>query len=149
MSYTTKQVVDAINADIQGLALPDHGTFLYADARMLRYDVKKSWLQIFPTVEVHDVVTTMGTYDNLVTICIEWTTQTFNGTESNIDDQPTAEQHLSTSDLIADRLRSYAAGVPGLNNVTAVVTEIKWDLKAAPAWFAQHYLKVELFKGDC
>jgi len=149
MSYTTKQVVDAINADIQGLALPDHGTFLYADARALRYDVKKSWLQVFPVVEVHGVVTTMGTYDNLVTVCIEWSTQTFNGTESNVDDQDVAAQYLDATELIGNRLREYAAGVPGLDNVTAVVSEIKWDLKAAPAWFAQHYLRVELFKGDC
>lgn len=149
MSQGTKQVIDAVVADLHDLPLPKHGVFLYADARALRYDVHKSWLQIFPTVEVHDVVMTMGTYDTFLTVCIEWSTQTFSGVESNVADQSIAETYLQVSDIIAERLRSYANGVPGLDNVTAEVADIKWDLKPGPAWVAQHHIRVELFKGDC
>lgn len=143
---TTKDVIDAIEADINTLALPVHQTFKYAKARSLRVD-QGSWLQVYPMTTSSDILSTSSAYDSWVRVAVEWSTPAFLGVESNVEDQALAETHLSVSDLIKARLQTYGIGVPGLWNVTAEFDDVTYDLATGGVWEAIHTVRVELFEG--
>lgn len=144
---TTKEVVDAIEADLNNLALPEHQTFKYAKARSLRVDTG-NWLQVYPSTIAADVISTNSSYDNQLRIAIEWAVPAFAGVESNIEDQALAEEYLTVSDLIKARLMDYGQGVPDLFNVTAVLDDVTYDLATGGVWEAIHTIRVELFEGQ-
>jgi hypothetical protein len=143
---TVIQVIDAVVADINALALPTHRTFKYAKARALRMDLG-NWLMVFPTLVNASLETTNSAYTDQLHITIEWDVPAFKGVEGQIEDQAVALTHLATSQLIADRLRTYGEGVPGLTNVTAVLDQVNFDLDTGLVWEATHVLRVELFEG--
>lgn len=143
---TTKDVIDAIEADINTLALPVHQTFKYAKARSLRVD-QGSWLQVYPATTSSDILSTSSAYNSWVRVAVEWSTPAFLGVESNVEDQSLAAAHLAVSDLITARLQTYGIGVPGLWNVTAEFDDVTYDLATGGVWEAIHTVRVELFEG--
>lgn len=142
---TVKQIVDAVEADINSLALPSHRTFKYAKARALRMDLG-AWLMVYPQLVSAKILSTTSSYDDEVHIAVEWAVPAFAGAESQVEDQRTAEVHLDVSQLIADRLRTYGEGVPGLTNVTAVLDDVHYELDTGIVWEARHIIRVEVFE---
>ena len=146
MSETVKAICDAVIADIEALPLPVHRTFKYVKSRDLRTD-QGSWLNVFPSKVIGNVISTVSSYDSFVIICVDWVLPTFSGVESNIGDQAKAESGIVTAQLITDRLRTYGAGVPGLFNCTATVEEVDFDLDQNLSWCASTMIQVEVFEG--
>ena len=145
MPPTIVEIIDAVEADINALALPTHKTFKYAKARSLRVDQGK-WLQVYPNNVSADVITTLSDYDDMVRVVVEWVVPAFAGVESNQEDQALALAHLANAQLIADRLRTYGGGVPGLVNTTATLETVTFDLAQGGVWEAVAHINVEVFE---
>lgn len=146
--YTTVDLVDAVADDVrQNIALPPHGLWLYAEARALGYDRHEWWLAVFPSAELHDLTTTTSQYYNRLALTVQWSTRAFDGADAAVGDQPRAKRALVLSDLIGERLRTYGDGIASLTNVTAVVSQSKYDLAPGPCWRAEHTVMVEVFRG--
>lgn len=138
-------ITNALVADLSGLALPAHTVTKYVEPRALRAD-KGNWLSVYPVGIDEDLVTTQSDYENFHIFEVVWAEPVFKQAESNLGEEPAAITALGTSKLIADRLRTYGGGVPGLFNITATLRKVRYGTgEQGFLWQAINTLHVEAF----
>lgn len=148
MNYDETVVVDAILADLAATVdLPEHGTVKYVEPRALRMDVKQRWLAVYPLQIDHTVLATPDAYDNQLRVRVAWYAPVWTGAEANQGEEPVAKSALEEARRIRRHLQSYAAGVPSLVNVSAVVMTTTFDVRGSVTWKAEVTLFVEQFEG--
>lgn len=148
MNYDETAVIDAIATDLEAvLNLPAHGLIKYCEPRALRKDQKDRYLAIFPNVIQHVVIATPDAYDNYLYVSINWYAPVFAGADHNELDDEVAKVALEEARLIRRHLQSYAAGVPGLVNVSATLSTTTFDVKGSTTWNCSMTIAVEEFEG--
>lgn len=145
--YTEVQVCDAIIADLETLSLPTHAVMKYVQPRLVRMDVNDRVLSVYVDGINPSVIATPDAYDNNARISICWYAPVFKGADANEDDEVVAAAALAECKVIRKRLQSYAAGVPALTNVSAVLTQVQYAERGAVTWKAQFDILVEEFEG--
>ena len=151
MNYDETVVIDAIMADLATAlpTLPRHDEVKYVEPRALRLDKKKRLLACYPEMVEHQVIATPDAYDNTLRVNVSWYAPVFAGADANQvqSDQTVALAALGEARTIRRHLQSYAAGIPGLVNVSAVVSTTEFDVKGSTTWKCEMILEVEQFEG--
>lgn len=148
MNYTETDVVDAIVADIAAnvSGLPTYGTWKYVEPRSLRKDVKDRWLAVYPRRIDPELLATPDAYYNRLEIVVAWYLPVFDGAAANTGEEAIVQTALPQARLIRQHIQGYADGVPGLTNVTAVLSEVLFDTRGSIGWVAEHSLTIEEFE---
>ena len=141
MSATPKQIVDAITVDIEALGLSTHRTQRYMQPVGLRADMG-TWLVVWPEDNIPILLSTSSQYEDHLKIQVLWSTPAITTADSHIAMETTAAQ-ITQTDTLTARLKTYGAGVPGLVNVFAVLTEVKYGLGQGMTWEVMLTLDVE------
>ena len=142
---TLVEITDAVAADLNGLALPAHKTWKYVEPGALRMD-QGLWLAVFPAVVDYGLIATESSYFNADMFTVWWAEPAFEVAEYNTRNEALAKAALDRAELIAERLESYAEGVPGTNQLWAVPVRAELGIPTTDmSWRAAWTLKVEEF----
>lgn len=138
-------ITDALVANLNTLALPAHTTVKYVEPRALRADLGNH-LCVFPVGIDEDLVSTQSDYENFHIFNVVWAEPVFKQAESNLGEETAATAALGRAKLIADRLRTYGGGVPGLFNISATLRKVRYETgESGFLWQAVNTLHVEAF----
>lgn len=111
---------DTIADDLADLALaidPD-----YVDWRYMHPDVLQAehtpWLAVYPPATNHTLVATPDQYFDDDTIIVEWAVSIASDDQGGPDTPALVRAAILAAAPILDRLKTYASGLPGLDNQT-------------------------------
>jgi hypothetical protein len=142
---TLIEITNAVAADLEGLALPEHSLHKHAEPRAYRVDIKPA-LGIWPAKIKAELITTASNYYDEYVLKVLWAANIFRSTETNDADEALVSANLPHIDLILSRLRTYGEGVPGLVNTTAWVDTVDFDpAEKGMAWETIITLAVDVF----
>lgn len=120
-------VCDAIADDLAGLARAIDDTFL--DWRYVRPDMLEAthapWLAVYSPQTTHSLVATPDEYVDELEVTVEWAVSIADEAETvNAGAPDIVRQAVADLEPLMDRLRSYASGIPGLDNQTVATMAI-------------------------
>lgn len=120
MSLTVAELCDLIADDLADIARSiDSG---YLDWRYMQPDILQAehapWLAVFPPSTTHNLVATPDQFFDDDTIIVEWAASIVTDEQGGPDTPALVKAAIAAATPILDRLKSYASGLPGLDNQT-------------------------------
>lgn len=138
-----RELVDAVLADLEQLALPAHQVRKYVEPRIVTPELTPL-LAVYPYDSQFQHVATEQDYTATHDLRVAWVRDVTAGVETGGEgDEETATKALAEAELLLQQLKTYADGMPGLPHLYASLATATFRLVNGLIWRCEATISVD------